>query len=175
MKTDLKPKLTSKKKVELNRKFRRAEKAHHKRETNKGKWNDPLMDGTADYKDKLIKENISPENLEYFGHNKVLSIVVFYFDDMKIMGFRNNTTDKDIPWGIKYYWKNELEYDELDGYEVFPTRNKLIDDANMYWLMIPKNESAKIDLNAYKLFPDLIKEKTYDSVSCLSGKAESTI
>jgi hypothetical protein len=151
----------------MNRKLKRAEKAYHKREAKKGSWLDPLIDGTEGYKDKLLSKNISPENLMAFGHNKVLSIMLFEYEDMVIMGFRRNTSDTDIPWSIKYHWKNELGYDNLDGYEVYPVKEKLIDQANMYWLMIPRNESAKIDLNAYKLFPDLVKGIKDDCVSSL--------
>lgn len=141
----------------LNRQMRRLEKAHHRKEANLGKWDDPLDEDTEGYRNKVIENKKSSKHLEFFGSNKLLSIVVFTFDDMYIMGFRRNTSDKDIPWHVKYYWKEDFGFNTLMGYECFPPKDKLIDQANMYWMMIPRDSAAaKIDLNDYSILPKLL-------------------
>jgi len=147
----------------MNRKFKRAEKAHHKREMKKATWDSRLEDKTEGYREKLIAGGVSPRNLLFFKHNKILSIIGFEFEDVTILAFRRNTSDTDIPWSVKFHFKNLIGYEDRWAYEAYPALDKVVDQRNMYWLMIPKVENDILDLRNYTLFPSLgVKENGND-------------
>jgi hypothetical protein len=144
-----------------NRKTRREQKSICRRELKKANWFDNLEDRTDGYIAKIRNSGKSPENFRYFGFNKLLSITIMEFPSIYLMGFRNNNQDKDVPWHVKETWKTMFKYDDkyifgdLWGFECFPPNDCVIDEANMYWLMIPKESmsTSDIDMRNFKFFP----------------------
>lgn len=145
------------------RKERRAAKAHHIRLAKKASWYDPLIDKTEGYIDNIRSKGKSADNFKYFGKNDLLSICVFEFDKLYLLGFRRNTEERDIPWVVKQVWKKNIKFNDefifadLWGFEAFPPYESLIDGADMYWMMIPKEpiSTSELDMNKFKLFPEI--------------------
>ena len=148
---------------EFTKKEKRAFKSLKKRDAKKAHWYDKLEDKTDGYIDKIKKSGKSPENFRFFGHNKLLSITILEFPSIYLMGFRNNNEDKDIPWMVKSNWKDCIRYqdecifEDLWAFECFPPWKDVVNEANMYWLMIPKEEmsTSALDMRKYRMFPDV--------------------
>jgi len=139
--------------IKKNRALRRYEKSVHKNKAKNSRYDDPLVNQTTDFKLQLIERDKNPRCVRGFYSNDMISIQEFEYEDMFVLGFRHNTQKKDIPWSVKQYWKNKLGYESFFGYEAFPSITETVDEANMYWIMIPKKD-IKLKIFDRKFFPD---------------------
>lgn len=148
--------------MKKTREMRRAEKTFHAAKARKFSWDDTLEDDIEGCKELLLSKGVDPRNVKHFYKNGVISITVFeYPGGHTLLGFRQNTQDKDIPWRVKHVLKAAIGYGDRWGFEAFPPEDQLVDAANMYWVILPGENATLYDLNfrTYRLYPKLHGEK----------------
>jgi len=143
--------------MKRTREMRRLEKSYHAKKARTCSWEEPLEDQGDDYRASLIGKGINPKNLAHFYVNEVLTISVFKFPQVTMLGYRLNTQEKDIPWSVKNAIKAKIGYGDKWGFEAFPPEGCVVDGANMYWVFIPEEGATFVDVNFnnYNIFPKM--------------------
>lgn len=121
-----------------NRHQRRAERSQFKKELRTAVF-DTWEDKTLDFVLLLKSEGRPTDKILFFKKNSIYTVQAFRYGENIVFGIRRHDQGTNVGWADKQRVKNELFGPNVQAIEFFPPESELVDDANIYWLWIPKD------------------------------------